>query len=985
MTTFFKKKEIKRDEEHFSRYATFDAKILYPALGCPAVVKKEGEEAWLEIIIAGRKKELKRSEVAFHLRYSEWNRCDGHISNYKRLKMFKDYFLKHNHSEDVNRMIMISEPYKITDDRINDSIVHNDGFKLQLGLMNVFPWILKLYRESGYPYLYKIRVNLKYEPDCFVSGKLMNFLWVERFIYEKVKEESSLLQVAVDKFKKLFKEEKKIKVQLSEFGPVPDGQENMNILIYHPVFVSKKARLAIGHVTDIHLDTRMELYSKSVASVIEIKENCPKGIVIQNNKRVVKNTEFYKPIKTLVANFNEIFMNISDKLLTKADTLVITGDLIDYNKGVHTDQTLGDKEKKPSEAWAALKSNLINFDNKEHQEDRNWFLFYKLLLQLYKTHHKPIFTTLGNHDYCMHATAPWPLFGKAWNGVYDMNLTRYENALCYGEGFSKDKEFVANSSTNVECVKWYTFFINPFPDYVIDYGDQSLFMVDWGEKAIFPPKGVSNAMVGLPKRHPGSLHHAANMFREKNEYEEVVTTVDSNGKEKTIIKKKGTMPFLIKNYTIYKSWIERPAAVRMLFTHATAICPRDDISVGEINTTYSWKDDELCYGTFDHRREKVLKDIENGHLHIFVGGHSHRNVVMRLNKKVKHPMVIAAGETVNTGYITPSHLTMVTSSGGPFPKYLPGAPLICACPKYETGFYYEWKKPSLSDLKLKQLYSGGDFSKKALPANSCPHCNMEGGDMIRKPARRHTPGGNLLIFENETNGRVRIETVLAENSPNAPNNRPTKARTAVMCEEQDVFTGDMRLDGINSFKEFNEWDSRNLINIISVEPFIHFGHMKFPSRIKYVTFKKGLLLGDDKVDFIKTGKKYAKRVRQTIIKDSFDKLKRAATHDSDFAFTRYTFSGSDIWDREINVGKTKMGHIKDVAEYMQSVEEENIALHGMASGLPEDSLYVKSADQKKSYDSKKQGFIKDDYRDMIINFSMKPDFNKRKKTNVCGY
>lgn len=994
--TFQKKKEINQDQKYTTRFAKRDAVILYPSLGCPALVKLEQEHAWVEMIIACKTDDLRVTEVAFHLRFAEWKVCHGNKGQYEQLDMYKTYFQKHDQANESKDLIRISEAYENIDDKISVEEVTKDGFTLQLAHMNAFPWVLNSYREKGYKYLYKIGINLQHEHRLHVTGKLVNFFWLEREMNELSAGKPSLMAIKSDWTKDIFNNQKeRYKTKVSEFGKGAGGEAEILANTYHPVYVSNKKRLDIGHITDIHLDTRMELYSKSVASVIEVSENCQ--VRIEGDERVVSNQEFYKPLKNVVANFNKLFLNISGKLLDKADILIITGDLIDYNKGIHTDQTFKEKDKKPSEVWAELRADWFKADNKEHFDDRNWFLFYKLLLKLYKDYEKPIFTTLGNHDYVKHAMAPWPLFGKAWNGVYDMNLTRYENALCFGKGYKDSKEFVYNAKTSVDCVKWYTFFINPFPDYVVVYGDQSMLMVDWGEAASFPPKGVAAALY-VPVRNQGSLHHASNLFKEKKDFEQVVMITDENGNEKTqtytdnegnekalinpYTKKK--MPYLIKNYTIYKSWVKQPGAVKMLFTHATAICPRDDVSVGEINNKYSWKSPELCFGSFDSRRDEILKDVEDGRLNIIVGGHSHRNLVMKVGEKQKdHATVLAAGESIRTKFIKPEHIAMVTSSGGPFPKYLPGAPMICACTKknkYSTGFY--WDVDSLkNEFYVKQLYSGQDDSKNPqIVSNECPDCHMSGGDMVRKPARRHNPGGNLLIFQGDT-GKVKIQSVVADY-------KKTKPRKAVMCEEQKVFVDDMQLEHINSYKEYNKWDeTKKSIRIISADPFTYYGYMEFPSRVKYITYKTGVLPGDSAVELVSKEYSnkffkfvqesvldnfYEKRVAQKVVKDSFENIFISATNKKDFAFVRYSFGEFDLWDREINIGKKIREDVKEYAKI-----KTNNAFEASKGWLAEKF--------DKTYDPKYQEYIKDDFRGMLLEFRIIPDFEKRKKTDVCGY
>ncbi|VFQ44908.1 metallophosphoesterase [Desulfoluna butyratoxydans] len=1005
---------IKNNQKYIVSHEPCDAKILYPSLGCPSLVKIEGDNAWVEMVVACKNNGLCLAEVAFHLRYVEWgmlhgdkkqNSTIGDRSRYKMLDLYKKYFLSLQDSKNSTSLIRISEAYFNADNRINVENIESDNFQIQLAHMNAFPWVLEMYKKEGYTYLYKIAVNLKYEPGCCTvgnTGKLLNFIWLEKELYEKSKGKPSLMEIETGWYKDLLKKEKKeVKTRLSEFGGDVAEAQDVLVKLYHPVYISKKNRLSIGHITDIHLDTRMELYSKSVASVIEVKENCQ--VRIKDDKRVVENDELYQPIKNLVANFNQSFTSISGKLLSKADALVVTGDLIDFNKGIHTDQTFSDKDKTPSKVWEELKAEWFSLDNENHLEDRNWFLFYKLLVELYTKHGKPIFTMLGNHDYVKHAMAPWPVFGLTWNGVYDMNLTRYENALCFGKGYNGNKEFVFNSKTSSKCVEWYTFFINPFPDYVIDYGDQSMFMVDWGEGANISRIGgiddVTKNLVGkkVPLRHPGSLHHAANLFREKNEYEKplqykdkqgnVITVKiedeDGNEVELTDPYRKKKMPFLVKNFTIYKSWINRPAAVRMLFTHATVICPKDNVTVGEINNDYSWKEPELCYGTFDYRRDEVIKDVENGKLHIAVGGHSHRNLVMKVGEKKKdHATVLAAGERIRTEFIEPEHIAMVTSSGGPFPKYLPGAPMICACfkeNKYNTGFYCE-RDFSLKELHTKQLYSGQDDSKKeAINSNECPHCHMQAGDMVRKPAKRHRPGGNLLIFDDT--GKLKIQSVVTDDKKNKP-------RKAVMCEEQKIFIDDMKLEDINSYEEFSDWDeTEKPIQIISTEPFTYYGYMEFPSRVKYITFKTGVLPGDSAVQLVSKEYSnkffkfvqesvfdniYEKRVVQEIGKKCFRKLKNAATHESDFAFVRYSFNELDFWDREINIGKQRFEDVKEYAKI-----KTNNAFEASKEWLAEKF--------EKTYNPQYQEYIKDDFRGMLLEFRIIPDFEKRKDNDVCGY
>jgi hypothetical protein len=288
---------------------------------------------------------------------------------------------------------------------------------------------------------------------------------------------------------------------------------------------------------------------------------------------------------------------------------------------------------------------------------------------------------------------------------------------------------------------------------------------------------------------------------------------------------------------------------------------------------------------------------------------------------------------------------------------------------YNTGFSI--------DKKSGQLYYQDDYKKNALNRTSCYRCTMRGKDMSHKPARRHKPGGNLLIFEN---GKVKIESVV-------PDDDKITVRKAVMCEEQGVFVGDMQLEHIDSYEEFNKWDEAKPVNIISVKPFTYYGYMEFPSEVKYVTYKKGGLPGNSKVELIPKeysnsfiqylerdvlDKKFEYRVMQKTKKDNFDTLFIAAPDMKDFAFTRYSFNTFDFWDREVNIGKKLFADAKVKAKI------------GMNNAVEKTkSVVAKQFDKK--YDPKYQEYMEDAFRGMLLVFRTIPDFEKRKDTDVCGY
>jgi hypothetical protein len=170
-------------------------------------------------------------------------------------------------------------------------------------------------------------------------------------------------------------------------------------------------------------------------------------------------------------------------------------------------------------------------------------------------------------------------------------------------------------------------------------------MVDWGVKSNIASSIVAGS---------GGLHHARYLFKEKTDFE--MKNVSESGDVEV---SELYQPFPIKNYSIYQSWL-KSNKTKIMFMHATAICPRDDIAVGQIENDLTWNDSQLCYGTFDNRRPGILKDVENENLNIVVTGHSHRNMIMEVDYRHENQVrVLGAGER----YGTIKHLAKKHSNG----------------------------------------------------------------------------------------------------------------------------------------------------------------------------------------------------------------------------------------------------------------------------------------------------------------------------------
>lgn len=968
---------LKKGERLLLELKQVDAVLLSPSLGCPALVRRKDDgTAFLEMVVLSKSTVLTPAQVAFHVRLVPWSEKDRPARyRQRKLKLFDTFFTDVVLPVPPDRMVKVSKCHTWNKNTfgLGDEgwDIKDADFTFKFALSNVFDWVMKEYSLKGYRHLFKVAVNLDYEdvPD----HALFNLVWLEKQAVITSRNRPSLsraiqdyIKSRVDSITHVFKEkgfQYTLRTQLSDYGGI-DASSPLNTMVsmYHPVYVSSKKDFTIGHVTDIHLDTRMEIYSQSEASVIEVKENCGANLTFDSKGRITRNKDFHEPIKKKVANFNGFFMDICKNLVNKrADCIVITGDLVEYNRGVHTAQTFSRVPEKPGKTWGSL-------DNKfsEHQKDRNWLLFYKALLSIYDNQKKPVFTLLGNHDYVKHAMAPWPL-GGVMKSPYDMNLTRYECALAFGPGYNKHLNFVKDAIEHIECALWYSFFINPFADYVADLGRQSLFMVDWGCKA---------DIVKSAKNGSGTLHHAIHIFKSKMDYGEMVETDKGE-----VYKETKSQPFPIRNASIYHAWLKvAHKKTKILFMHPTAVCPKDDVSEWEIENLYTWTSPKLHYGGFDGNRYSFLKDVEHGRLHLVVTGHSHRNMAMEVN--CDHPekvRILSAGETLKTGFRNAKNIVLVSSSAGPYPKYLPGAPLICGCKdpgRYSKGFYFDNKHLYTIDdrhrtVRLPNVPGLGDDKS---PKPRCQICKMPGGLMARKPAKRHRPGGNLLAFKN---GQVSISTVLVGHSPALPSN----PRKAPMCEELGVMTEDMVLEKVKNEKDFHDLYEFKEINIISRSTFPFYNHLVFPSQVSYVTFDMGDLLklvknkARDKVHlslfraddnpYVLLGK-----ISQAVVKKTYRQLMISSKHEESMAFMRYVFDDNQTWDREIDITKHWLAKRKDDMEKVKAA----------AKNAAEWAKSVAEGHERKTYHAKY-----DPFEGMIIVFKKHPDFKKRKNPHVCGY
>ncbi len=437
----------------------------------------------------------------------------------------------------------------------------------------------------------------------------------------------------------------------------PDDKGDF-IKLYHPFFsLGDKADLSVAHVTDVHTSTRWELFAQ-------------KG----------------KPFN----HYNERFTEIYKDATQRADITILTGDLIDFNRGLNGAMIKGQQD-----------------DLTKYIYNANWLLFYNRMLKDYE---KPSFTVLGNHDYLPN---PYPQFmtikakllfitvkDKTVAFENDLNLLiNPEKKINEVEEFVKDsqtehffKEIGALDAKKLieamdasdhrgadamikqhapdmltrasgpwhisgDAATWYFLVMNPFSDYHVAHKDLSFLMLDWGDN------GDAYGLILLPRP-------------------EHCISPEQLG--------------------LLKAWLDREARIRTLCLHSPVAQPTEKMGNwflkqrrlrphtdenGDVRTllpaifppaTKELK--ELCHGTIEDNSQsqlwaELLRRSRAGKfpLHIVLAGHSHANKVLTLKQMDRsrgilflHKRNFDFGDSNEDFQFDPTETTIIiTTSGGP--------------------------------------------------------------------------------------------------------------------------------------------------------------------------------------------------------------------------------------------------------------------------------------------------------------------------------
>ena len=487
------------------------ARILWPALGFPEIVDPSAaaspgnHTASIRLILIAATPSLSRYEVARHLRWAAWQ---------QRRTRFLPRGTQAFPPEAITVLPVPSSP--IASDLSYKRSIANGAVAVGLAkkVWSIYAGIWK-----GSATLYEITISQG--ASAALSRGLYHLFWINRDPADTEQNPSEEMSLLLENFVKprLAREfpldrwvnvpaafpykdaaDMAVDYEYEWNGPrLPKQAPSRRVEVLPPLFIgpaSSGGRLRIGHVTDLHLGTREDVFEQLAHEPMPCAEEEPDLEQLQhtpdNEDRLLRHLEEHpfcggaRVPKSRWPAFNHPNQRVAEiyrKAKANCDVLLLTGDLVDFGRGHAGD-------------GSAPLGEIGNY-----WLDRNWFVFYRLLAQddLYA---KPVYTNLGNHDWRINPYPPLGYFKTHQN----YNLTEEEMARIHGEGgtelfdknswtdypkalvdwaISEDRvESMPNTGmplvTTIHAVGWYLLVINPFLDYSVRLPDgYALLMLDW--------------------------------------------------------------------------------------------------------------------------------------------------------------------------------------------------------------------------------------------------------------------------------------------------------------------------------------------------------------------------------------------------------------------------------------------------------------------------------------------------------------------------
>ena len=509
-------------EEQVAPASHIKARILWPALGFPAVIAPSAQPArdadptkCITLLILTDNPQLKNTDVAAFLRIVPWSeRSRRHILPTDKERTFE-----------ASEIAVVKPKVTWEPTNLSQASLFEFGGARNTITASLADRVEEIYRNAKMPHRFEIRIS-EQASARFKDGLYHLFWNNQRPVEDAPSDEVALLlrEFATPVRKKLGKLwethwEYLLDEYEFEYGAIHEPWCRTNTPrrraeILHPVFVNRKlpSAIGIGHLTDLHVNGRADVYEKNLKTMVDrLNADKARRTLSKEETQLLDTMRHYN-------NWTKSVTTLYNDAKQDSHILLLTGDLVDYG----------------CEHWGQDASMHLK-DHDLYHQDRPWF-YFQWLLSRDDAYSRPVYTCLGNHDWRLNPYPPFAVVGAPSPGNYfyplehskgpeeAKDLRKKQLQIAHGDGHdimlsywdAQEMDFVsrlkraktlagalaglvANKSTmdieqtpadtTVKSIEWYLLAINPFLDYSVALpSGHQLLMLDWAEKedVLFP-------------------------------------------------------------------------------------------------------------------------------------------------------------------------------------------------------------------------------------------------------------------------------------------------------------------------------------------------------------------------------------------------------------------------------------------------------------------------------------------------------------------
>lgn len=589
-----------------------EAVILFPSLMTPFVYHEKNKEPWIELLLA-----------------SNATITAAHVN--RQLKVY----------EGLNADKRFHEPWLFA--AVGNNITVEDASKDDgiLRTHQAFEGVLhELFEErlsnAGFTKFFRVRLHHRALESASKAAAALRPEEEKENLAWRAERHDGLIKDMLERRNvmagyKTLPEKGRFAFKVDRHGPQPWIDRTEPIQAYHPVYyfqASEPEYLNFGHLTDFHLNYRLEILKHTPARVIE-------GVS--------------KSVGDLLQSTNRSFTHLLNQIASNraAHALVIGGDLIDHQLNAFTTTSPADMEQ----VWDAVDLKKVK---QRYAPCVDIVGFYSLLMHFCRSSSKPVFGIAGNHDAYEDpfGISPRMLGTRANAGIpADLNLTLYEAVLAFGPSFA-DFTFHMSppSSFTAAWMEWFYTVFTPFGEASIQLPKQRVVCLGWGNDEDMMQGGQGDGLAGghLPRADESINEVQLKLLR---------NAVKGHQTHRVIV---------ISHFTV-ASFEERVP----MRTGAAA-------TVGNLRT--DGDEDKYNMGTFEKNHDEFLKILKDRTITCILTGHSHRRGLYFLGAgkinvsagSASFPVTIHDPDGFDVRRQPDAErmpAIVVSDSGGPYPRY----------------------------------------------------------------------------------------------------------------------------------------------------------------------------------------------------------------------------------------------------------------------------------------------------------------------------